>query len=191
MFLIFSYSFKDFEDTYIVTNENENENKNESDEKETVLFKLWELCDNGEHLSAGRFENIDEMIGLLLDSSNKNERIITRTPQYRDQLWLVLDVLERLIYLLINRKMLIDDTRLINTKFIDIKSLSKAMLMMCSCSEPCKTTLPPFLRDQRVYKYMTPIENESLLDCIISQCFYCTNFKNTVLSTLSIQYLKL
>ena len=152
------------------TDEKSNENNNRDDFKknfQSILFDLWQLCEKGKHLSVSTFEAIDVMLEKVLNPQTIVSSIQAETVSKFDQAKLILQVLRDIIFLLMNDDLLLDDTRLRNTKYINIKSCCQGAILMIARYEPAIHVFDHSWHDSEIYNHLTENENEELVDCMI------------------------
>ena len=108
----------------------------QKDNKKSILFDLWQLCENGQYFTASTFEAIDAIIEMILNPKIMQSPIKTDDACQADQVKLFEKVLSGLIVVLNDGDLLIDDRRLRDTKNINIKSCCQAVSLILARLEP-------------------------------------------------------
>ena len=105
----------------------------ESDQR-SILLELWGLCHGWQYLTASAFEKIDNLLSNILNPKMNDCEIIepkiNPSRPVGDQMVLICYVLFDIVDQLRSNKLMIDDRRLRNTRYINIISLMEAFIML-------------------------------------------------------------
>ena len=135
---------------------------------DTILTDLWDKCAGGRYLSASSFEQIDDMIGKILNPKMNNCTIVPLSASSsaageHDETLLIGYILVCVLHEIIDKKLKYNDRRLGKTEYINVCSLIQAIVRLTSKNKGILAFHSDMWHWFGATKLLTEHENEMLV----------------------------